>query len=166
MFNGIDLMGDELSKDSKCFKKIYRFARKNKLILKAHVGEYGDAKNIKKTIKTLKLNQVQHGITIVNNETIMKYAKKKKIVFNILSSGDIFWPTFVSSNLALLNSVNINNHPIRKMYDYGLKITINTDDELIFNSSLFEEYLLLYNNNIFNTKELYIILNNGLKIYH
>lgn len=156
IFNGIDLIGDELSKSLNNFKKIYKIAKKNNLVLKAHIGEYGDAKSIKKAIKILKLNEIQHGISIVNNEKIMKYAKKKNIIFNVC----------ISSNLVLLNNININNHPIRKMYDYGLKVTINTDDELIFNSSLFSEYLLLYKNEIFNSKELYEILNNGLKLYN
>lgn len=156
IFNGIDLIGDELSKSLNNFKKIYKIAKNNNLVLKAHIGEYGDAKSIKKAIKILKLNEIQHGISIVNNEKIMKYAKKKNIIFNVC----------ISSNLVLLNNININNHPIRKMYDYGLKVTINTDDELIFNSSLFSEYLLLYKNEIFNSKELYEILNNGLKLYN
>lgn len=156
IFNGIDLIGDELSKSLNNFKKIYKIAKNNNLVLKAHIGEYGDAKSIKKAIKILKLNEIQHGISIVNNEKIMKYAKKKNIIFNVC----------ISSNIVLLNNININNHPIRKMYDYGLKVTINTDDELIFNSSLFNEYLLLYKNEIFNSKELYEILNNGLKLYN
>ena len=154
IFNGIDLVGDELSRDIKCFKKIYRIAKKHNLVLKAHVGEYGDARSIKRAIKTLKLDVVQHGINIVNDEDVMRYAKKNGITFNVC----------ISSNIILLDNINIKNHPIKKMYDYGLKVTINTDDELMFNSSLFNEYLILYKNKIFSIDELYNIMNNGLMI--
>ena len=154
LFNGLDLFGNELKKDLKCFKKIYRYAKKNNMILKAHVGEYGDPKSIKRAIKILNLDVVQHGINIVNDTSIMKFAKIRGVIFNVC----------VTSNIILLKDININNHPIRKMYDYGLKVTINTDDELIFNSSLFNEYLLLFKNNYFNTLELFDIMNNGLKI--
>lgn len=154
-FNGIDLYGDELSKDIRVFKKIYRYAKKKKLILKAHVGEFGNANSIKRAIKVLKLNMVQHGISIVNNKNVIKYAKKKKVIFNVS----------ITSNILLSRVNDVKNHPIRKMFDSGLIVTINTDDELIFNSSLFNEFVLLYENNIFNCRELYKIIQNGLNIY-
>lgn len=155
MFNGIDLYGDELSRNISVFKKIYKYAKTKKLLLKAHVGEFGNAHSIKRAIKVLKLNVVHHGISIIENEKIMGYAKRKKIKFNVC----------VSSNLLMSRVKNIKNHPIRKMYDYGLLVTISTDDELIFSKSLFEEYLLLYKNNIFNIDELYNILENGFDNY-
>ncbi len=85
----------------------------------------------------------------------MKYAKRKKIKFNVC----------VSSNILMSRVKDIKSHPIRKMYDYDLLVTINTDDELIFGKSLFEEYLILYKNDIFNINELYNILKNGFNNY-
>ena len=155
VFNRIDLYGDELSRNIYAFKKIYKYAKTRKLLLKAHVGEFGNAYSIKKAIKVLKLNVVQHGINIIENEKIMKYAKRKKIKFNVC----------VSSNILMSRVKDIKSHPIRKMYDYGLLVTINTDDELIFGKSLFEEYLILYKNDIFNINELYNILKNGFNNY-
>ena len=74
----------------------------------------------------------------------MIYAKEKGIVFNIC-------PT---SNIVLKRAKSFSKHPIRLMYDMGLKITINTDDLLIFNSTLSNEYLKLYNSKVFTVKEL------------
>ena len=153
VFNVIDIYGDELSKPIKIFKKIYRFAEKNKLILKAHVGEFGNAKDIYKAINILHLNEVQHGISIIQNKKVMRYAKKHNIIFNISTI----------SNLKLKRINNIKNHPIREMFDYGLIVTINTDDELIFENSLFDEYYILYKNNIFSIEELNKIRLNSLK---
>lgn len=155
IFTGIDIFGDELSVPIKKFKKIYRYAKRSGLILKAHVGEFGNAKDIGEAIKTLKLDMVQHGITIVNDEKIMKYALRKKVVFNIC-------PT---SNLLLSRVTCINDHPIRKMYDFGLKVTINTDDKLLFENSLYKEYQLLYKAKVFSIEELDKIRKNGLSIY-
>ncbi len=151
VFHGIDLYGDELSKNITAFKKIYKYAKSKNMLLKAHVGEFGNARSIKRAIKVLNLDVVQHGINIVQSKRIMSFAKKKKVKFNIC----------ISSNLLMSRVNNIKNHPIRKMYDYGLIVTINTDDELIFGKSLFDEYILLYKNNIFNINELYTILENG-----
>ena len=153
IFNGIDIFGDEKSKPIYLFKNIYRIAKKNNLILKAHVGEFGSAKDIYKAIKNLNLNVIQHGISIVENKKIMKYAKKNNILFNVCPI----------SNLKLKRISNIKNHPIKEMFDFGLNITINTDDQLIFENSLFDEYYLLYKNKIFTIEELNSIRLNSLK---
>lgn len=78
VFNGIDLYGDELSRNIYAFKKIYKYAKIRKLLLKAHVGEFGNAYSIKKAIKVLKLNVVQHGINIIENKKNNEVCKKKK----------------------------------------------------------------------------------------
>lgn len=153
VFNGIDIFGDEKSKPIYIFKKIYRIAEKNNLLLKAHVGEFGSAKDIYKAIKILHLNVIQHGISIVENKRIMKYVKKHNISFNICPI----------SNLKLKRISNIKNHPIKEMFEFGLNVTINTDDQLIFENSLFDEYYLLYKNKIFTIEELNKIRLNSLK---
>ena len=53
--------------------------------------------------------------------------------------------------------------PIKEMFEFGLNVTINTDDQLIFENSLFDEYYLLYKNKIFTIKELNKIRLNSLK---
>lgn len=152
IFNGIDIYGDELSKPINTFKNIFRYAEKSNLKLKAHVGEFGTAKDIYEAIKTLHLNVIQHGISIIDDINVMKYAKNKNIQFNICPI----------SNLKLCRINNITEHPIKKMYDYGLKVTINTDDQLIFENSLFDEYKLLYDNDVFSIEQLNEIRKNSV----
>lgn len=154
-FYGIDLYGDELSKDIRVFKKIYRIAKKNNLILKAHVGEFGDAKSIYTAVKILKLDVVQHGINIVNDKRYMKKLKKRKTVFNICPI----------SNVKLNRIKTIKKHPIKEMFEYGLIVTINTDDELIFENSIFDEYKLLYINNVLSANDLDTIRRNSLDMF-
>lgn len=144
IFSGIDIYGDESYNDLLKFKKIYMYAKNRKMKLKAHVGEFGNSQNIIDTIKYLDLNVIQHGINIVYSKEDMMYVKERGVVFNIC-------PT---SNLALKRVKSLKEHPIRIMYDMGLKITINTDDLLIFNSTLSIEYFKLYNSKVFNAKEL------------
>ena len=82
----------------------------------------------------------------------MKYAKKKNIQFNVCPI----------SNLMLCRVKDIKQHPIKKMYEHGLKVTINTDDQLIFENSLFDEYMLLYKENVFSIDQLNNIRLNSL----
>ncbi len=152
IFSGIDIFGDELSKPINTFKSIYKYAEKKHLKRKAHVGEFGNAYQVYKAIKVLHLNVVQHGISVVNDKRIMKYAKKKNIQFNVCPI----------SNLMLCRVKDIKQHPIKKMYEHGLKVTINTDDQLIFENSLFDEYMLLYKENVFSIDQLNNIRLNSL----
>ena len=149
-FKSIDIYGNEFSLPT--FKKIFRKAKEKGLILKAHVGEFGNAELVREVVEELELNQVQHGIAAANSKSIMKWLSDNKIQLNIC-------PT---SNILLSRVENYKVHPIRKLYDNGVKVTINTDDMLIFNQSVSEEFLNLYNEGVFNFTELDEIRKNGL----
>lgn len=68
-----------------------------------------------------------------------------------------------TSNVMLNRVENLKAHPIRRLYDYGVKVTINSDDILIFGQSVSNEYLSLYENGVFNAHELNKIRKNGLE---
>lgn len=55
------------------------------------------------------------------------------------------------------------SHPIKKLYDYGIPITINTDDLLIFNQTVSQEYLNLFEAGLMTAEELNDIRETGLK---
>lgn len=149
-FQSIDIYGNEYAVPG--FKKVFRKAKDNGLILKAHVGEFGDADLVKKAVEELELDHVQHGIAAAQSKSVMNWLRDNNIQLNVC-------PT---SNLLLRRVENYSNHPIRKLYDYGIKVTINTDDMLIFDQSVSEEYFNLYNNGVFNAVELNEIRENSL----
>lgn len=150
-FKSIDLVGDEaIHVDN--YKNIYRKAKKNGFILKAHVGEFGSAEAIRRAVDILELDQVHHGISAIDSKEVMNWLASNKIQLNIC-------PT---SNVMLSRVDSYKNHPIGKLYSHGIPVTINTDDMLIFNQSVSEEYLNLYNNGILSASELNDIREIGL----
>ena len=153
-FKSIDIYGDENNLFK--FKKVFKKAKNNGLILKAHVGEFGCAELVQRVVEELELNQVQHGISAANSKSVMKWLANNKIQLNIC-------PT---SNIYLSRVENYSKHPIRKLYDNGVKVTVNTDDMIIFDKSVSEEFLNLYNAGVFNCEELDEIRENGLKLLH
>ncbi len=152
-FYSIDLYCDEMAQPIKNFKQIYRRAKEKKLILKAHVGEWGDADSVKEAVEELELDQVQHGIAAVNSKSIMYWLADNNIQLNIC-------PT---SNVMLDRVDELKNHPIRKLYDHGVRVTVNTDDVLVFNQGVSEEFMNLYKEGVFTAEELDIIRLNGLE---
>lgn len=149
-FKSIDIYGDETILPK--FKKFFRKAKDKGLILKAHVGEFGSAELVQETVEKLELNEVQHGIAAANSKSVMRWLCNNKIQLNVC-------PT---SNVGLSRVENYGVHPIRELYHNGIKVTVNTDDMIIFDASVSNEFFNLYNAGVLNPTELNEIRENGL----
>ena len=143
-FYGVDLTSTENCVPNLKFIKIYDIANKNGLTTKVHTGEQLGADYIKQCIIDFNPKQIQHGIHIVEDKEVMQLAKERNIIFNVC-------PT---SNLVLNYAKDIKTHPIKRMVDFGLKVTIATDDYMLFESDINDEYLKLYNNNVLSAEQL------------
>lgn len=154
-FKSIDVCGNELAQPIKNFQKIYRKAQGYGIQLKAHVGEFGTADDVREAVELLELSEVHHGIAAVKSKDVMKWLRNHKIQLNVC-------PT---SNVMLKRTTSYNHHPIKELYENDIPVTINTDDLLIFDSSISEEYLKLYNNKVFSVAELEMVRQTGLKSY-
>lgn len=151
-FNAIDIMNYSNTYSMKKLKEICKKAKDYGLVLKAHVGEFGSPDDVMRYAEELELDEIQHGIVAAKSPHIMQWLARHKIKLNVC-------PT---SNVMLKNCDDYATHPIRLLYDYGVPVTINTDDLLIFNSTLSEEYLRLFNSGLMNEDELYEINQTGL----
>lgn len=143
-FAGIDLVSTENSVPNSMFKEFYEIANKMDLVTKVHAGEQLGSDYMKECIIDFNPKQIQHGITIVDDKEVIKMAIEKGIVFNIC-------PT---SNVVLGYVECIKNHPIKQMVENNLNVTIATDDLLLFNSNINEEYYKLYSNGVLTAEQL------------
>jgi len=149
----IDLYGDELSQPIENFIPIYKKAKQHGLALKAHVGEWGSAEDVRYAVDCLELDEVQHGISAINSEEVLSYLERNNIRLNVT-------PT---SNLMLGRIRSYAEHPIKILHRSGIEVTINSDDVLIFDSDVSKEYLRLFTSNTLSAEELNHIRLNGLK---
>lgn len=151
VFNGIDIYGKESGRKLEGFVEIFKTAQGRNLKTKVHIGEFSNYQTIDEAITLLKPNEIQHGIKAANSEKTMNIIRDNNIQLNICPQ----------SNISLGSVNNISEHPIRKLYDHGIKITINTDDLLLFNTTITDQYLELIENNIFSLEEIEIIRKNS-----
>ena len=151
-FTGIDInnYANIMSMDD--MKAMSRKAHKHNLIVKAHIGEFGGADDVMRYAEELELDQIQHGIAAVESPQIMSWLAKHKVQLNVCPA----------SNILLNNTKSYATHQIRKLYDYGIPVTINTDDLLIFNATVSQEYMNLYEAGLMAADELNIIRETGL----
>ncbi|MEW8956948.1 hypothetical protein [Clostridium sp.] len=153
VFKSMDLYGDESLEDFERFKECYDYGRKKGLKLKAHAGEFQGPENVKNAIEILEVEEIQHGIGAAHSNYVMDLIKERNIRLNICPS----------SNLILGAVKDIKNHEARKLFYKGIDITINSDDLMLFDSGVSEEYLLLYKMGVFNENELNYIREKSLK---
>jgi adenosine deaminase len=107
---------------------------------------------VQRAVEELELDEVQHGIAVVQSTSVMKFLADNRIRLNIC-------PT---SNVMLERLDALAEHPIRNLYDAGVKVTVNTDDVLMFGQSVSDEFLNLYRAGLFGAAELDEIRQNGL----
>jgi adenosine deaminase len=151
-FKSIDLYGEELARTPEYFTSIYNTARNAGLKLTAHAGEFGNAELVRHTVEVLGIEEVQHGISVAESPEVMKWVRDNNIQLNIC-------PT---SNIRLSRVASIAKHPIRRLFDEGIKVTVNTDDLMIFGQSVSDEFFNLYKSGLFTPEELDNIRTNGL----
>jgi len=144
VFRSIDLYSYEDGCDPEAVRWIYEKAQGAGLKLKAHVGEFGGADEVKRTVEVLQLDEVQHGIAAAESTAVMNWLADQRIRLNVC-------PT---SNVMLGAVADLESHPIRRLYDHGVDVTINTDDLMIFGQSVSDEYLNLYRAGVFTANEL------------
>ncbi|MDR0462033.1 MAG: hypothetical protein LBG88_01705 [Christensenellaceae bacterium] len=152
-FSGIDLYGAENGNPNELFVDFFKQSNDIGMSTKVHAGEQLGADYVEKCINDFNPKQIQHGYRIIEDERVVELARQKGIVFNVCPTSSV--------RLGVVKSMK--DHPIKKMYESGLKITIGTDDLLFFESDINNEYLELYKNGVLSRKELNQIRESGLQ---
>ena len=119
-----------------------------------HVGETGSAEDVRAAVEILGLSEIHHGINASKSKDTMIFLAENRIQLNICPS----------SNIMLGFAKDYATHPIKELVENGVRVTINTDDLLIFGSSIESEYLKLYQAGTLSAEQLDEIRKTGLGI--
>ncbi len=152
VFKSIDLYGPEVFEGLDDFKNIYELAGKLGIKRKAHVGEFSSAETVAQFIDFFELDEVQHGIGAAKDDKVLQMLADKKIRCNVTPC----------SNEMLGAVPSLKEHPMRRMWDAGVRITINTDDLLFFNRSVSEQCYDLVECGLFTQEEMFALLDSEL----
>ena len=129
---GLDLAGSELLFPNEKFIDLFKIINEKRIPFTVHSGEVKLINNIKVALD-YDIRRIGHGINIIHNKKLIDEAIKKNVLLEIC-------PT---SNVDTFNCKEYKEHPIKKLYDLGLNISINTDDRTVSNITLKKEYSLL-----------------------
>ncbi|MBQ9538828.1 MAG: adenosine deaminase [Treponema sp.] len=151
---GIGLGGNEEAAPAKDFQSVFENAIKAGLHVVTHAGETVDSWSIKDSINLLHAERIGHGISAAYDEAFTKELAESQLPLEISPTSNTFIGKYVK---------NINDHPIKKLFDSGVNVTLNTDDPTFFKVSLIDEYWNVYNNLDFNLNEIKQLILNGFK---
>ena len=126
----LDLAGNEAEFPSLPFYGVFKEARQAGLHVTIHAGEWGPAVHVKEAIEELGAERIGHGVRVLEDESIAALARERKTGFEVC----------VTSNYQSGVVASLESHPLMKMFEYGLNITINTDDPSISRITLSHEY--------------------------
>ncbi len=153
-FRSIDVCGYEDYQPVEAFLPLFRKAEEYGLVKKKHAGEEGTADDVRRAVEVLGLSEVHHGISACTSKDTMRFLADNRVQLNVCPS----------SNVMLGYVKNYRDHPIRVLVDNGVRVTINTDDLLIFDSSVENEYLRLYCAGTLSAEQLGEIRRAGLEL--
>lgn len=153
VFSGIDLYGPEINMPLHGFVDLFKVAKQVGLRTKVHIGEFSNPESINETINLFNPDDIQHGIKAAYSDRTMETILKRNIRLNICPQ----------SNLALGSERSLTEHPIRQLFDFGIDLTVNTDDRLLFDASVSDQFIDLIEAKVFTFDEIDRIRRNALR---
>jgi adenosine deaminase len=148
---GIGLGGSEQAFPAGDYESVFAEAKDRGFHLTAHAGEAAGPESIWETITKLNVERIGHGIRAIEDPGLMAYLKERQIPLEICPV----------SNVRTGVVKELNKHPVRRMFDEGLFVTVNSDDPVMFNTSLNYEFQQLAEHLSFDLEEIKTVLNNA-----
>jgi aminodeoxyfutalosine deaminase len=123
--------GDEVAGPAAGFREAYRYARDAGLRLTAHAGETAGAESIRAALE-IGAERIGHGIRAVDDQDLMRRLREERIPLEVC----------ITSNVRTGAVATLGAHPVRKLFDAGVPITLNTDDPGVFECDLAGEFAI------------------------
>ena len=127
---GLDLAGNEAEFPAKPFAEIFRDAQRSGLKLTIHAGEWGGPANVREAFVLFNADRIGHGVRVVEDPSTMSLACERGAAFEVC----------VTSNYQTGVTPTSSEHPLMKMLQAGINVTICSDDPSISQITLTDEY--------------------------
>jgi len=150
---GVGIGGSEQLYSPEPFADVYDRARRYGFHTSAHAGEAAGAESIWGAIRALNVERIGHGTRAYEDESLLSYLKENAIPLEMCPI----------SNLRTGVVASIEAHPVRRYFERGILLTINSDDPKMFGNSLAEEYELLETKLGFSRAEIRRLILDGIQ---
>jgi len=125
-----DLAGGEAGYPAADHAEAFAYARNNNLAVTVHAGEGYGAGSVEQAVHKCCANRIGHGTRLLEDAELTQYVTDRQIAIEIC----------LTSNVQTKAAESYQAHPFREYFDRGMSVSLNTDNRLMSNTTLTDEY--------------------------
>jgi len=148
-----DLAGAEYDNPAKHHRDAFHMILNENINCTIHAGEAFGPQSISQALHFCGAHRIGHGTRLIEDRDLLNYVNDHRIPLEVC----------LISNLQTKAVDKLENHPLKKYYDMGLRVTINTDNRLVSNTTVTDELLLAAELFELNLNDLANLIINGFK---
>ncbi|MGB0778206.1 MAG: adenosine deaminase [Flavobacteriaceae bacterium] len=153
LITAVGLDSSEKGNPPSKFINVFKASIEQGYIPLAHAGEEGDASYVWEAIDLLNIKRIDHGNNALQDESLVKEIIKRDLALTVCPL----------SNTALQVVSDLKDHPLKKMMQKGLKVTINSDDPAYFGGQLNANFEAIQEALALNKEEIVELAENSFK---
>lgn len=150
---GVGLDSSEAGHPPSKFKRVFGRARDAGLFLTAHAGEEGPPSYVWEALDLLGVARIDHGVRSVEDQALVGRLARERVALTVCPL----------SNLRLRVVDDLAHHPLRRMMDKGLMVTVNSDDPAYFGGYVNQNYHAVSDALGLGRDEIAAIVRNGIQ---
>ena len=151
LITAVGLASSEVGNPPTKFKRVFEAAVKEGFIPIAHAGEEGPPQYVWEALNELNIVRIDHGNRSLEDDLLVEEIIRRDIALTVCPL----------SNLALCVIDDLEKHPLRRMMDLGLKVTVNSDDPAYFGGYINDNFIAVQNALKLNKSDVYHLVRNS-----
>jgi adenosine deaminase len=151
--HAIGLDSSELGNPPSLFTEVFKKAKEDGLKITAHAGEEGPPQYVWEALDILTVHRIDHGNRLLEDENLIKRIAEQQIALTVCPL----------SNLKLKVIDDLKNHPLKRMLDYGIKATVNSDDPAYFGGYINDNFIQTAEAVNLEKKDIYKLVKNSFE---
>jgi adenine deaminase len=149
---GVGLDSSETGHPPSKFGRVFARARDAGFFLTAHAGEEGPPSYVWEALDMLGVNRIDHGNRSLEDQSLMSRLAREQMALTVCPL----------SNLRLRVIDDLKRHPLRRMMDKGLVVTVNSDDPAYFGGYVNDNYRVVWDALSLERDEVVALVRNGI----
>lgn len=130
LVTGFNLAGEERMHNVADFARAFDIVRDAGLGLTIHAGELSGAFSVRDALDHVHPSRISHGVRAIEDMDLVRRLADAGVVLEVCPG----------SNISLQLFPDFASHPLRALYEAGVRVTLNSDDPPFFHTSLAQEY--------------------------
>jgi adenosine deaminase len=149
----VGLDSTEIGRPAELFEEAFDMARGLGLRTVAHAGEEGPAANVTAAIDVLGVERIDHGVHSVDDPEVVRRLAVEGIPLTMCPI----------SNVALKVVDRIEDHPLPRLMESGVRVTVNSDDPAYFGGYVGDNYQAVADGLGFGPADLVALARNSIE---